>query len=61
MILCHCVGITEEEYKEIYTDWFFNRELTGDSSYYLEMAGNTCEACQEPIEKIQKNVRLMYG
>ena len=61
MILCNCIGITEEDYKEIYTDWFFNRNSNDTDSYILDNVGTICEACQERAKQIEDNIKLLYS
>lgn len=60
MILCSCLGITEDDYKEIYTDWLFNRNSNDNDRYILENAGQVCESCQETVKQIEDRIKQLY-
>lgn len=61
MILCNCLGISEEDYKEIHTDWFFNRNSNDIESYILDNVGNICGGCQQRAKQIEDNIKLLYS
>ena len=48
MILCSCIGISEEYYKEIL--------LTKENPELVDMVGCVCESCLERVNEIKKEL-----
>lgn len=48
MILCSCVGISEEYFKEII--------LTKEEPELVDIVGSICESCLERVNDIKKEI-----